>query len=33
MNKQYSVKFKLEAVKGIERTGETVTKVAEELGV
>lgn len=33
MNKQYSTEFKLEAVKRIERTGEAVTKVAEELGV
>lgn len=30
MNKQYSAEFKLEAVKRIERTGEAVTKVAEE---
>lgn len=33
MNKQYSAEFKLEAVKRIERTGEAVTKIAEELGV
>lgn len=33
MNKQYSSEFKLEAVKRIERTGESVTKVAAELGV
>ncbi|SNV87778.1 transposase IS3/IS911 family protein [Clostridium cochlearium] len=33
MNKQYSAEFKLEAVKRIERTGESVSKVAEELGV
>lgn len=33
MNRQYSTEFKLEAVKRIERTGEAVTKVAEELGV
>lgn len=33
MNKQYSTEFKLEAVKRIERTGESVTRVAEELGV
>jgi transposase len=33
MNKQYSVEFKLEAVKRIERTGEPVKRVAQELGV
>lgn len=33
VNKQYSIEFKLEAVKRIDRTGEPVTKVAEELGV
>jgi transposase len=33
MNKQYSVEFKLEAVRRIEQTGESVTKAAEELGV
>ncbi len=33
MNQQYSAKFKLEAVKRIERTGEAVTAVAKELGV
>lgn len=33
MNKQYSTEFKLEAIKRIERTGETVSKVAAELGV
>lgn len=32
MNKQYSVEFKLEAVKRIERAGESVSKVAEKLG-
>jgi transposase len=33
MNQQYSAEFKLEAVKRIERTGESVNKVAAELGV
>ena len=33
MNKQYSTEFKTEAVKRIERTGEAISKVAEELGV
>jgi transposase len=33
MNKQYSSEFKLEAVKRIERTNESVSKVAEDLGV
>lgn len=33
MNKQYSAEFKLEAVKRIDRTGESVSKVAADLGV
>jgi len=33
LKKQYSSEFKIEAVKRIERTGESVNKVAEELGV
>lgn len=33
MNQQYSSEFKLEAVKRIERAGESVSKVAAELGV
>lgn len=33
MNQQYSAEFKLEEVKRIERTGESVNKVAAELGV
>lgn len=33
MNNQYSAEFKLEAVKRIERTKESVTKVASDLGV
>ncbi len=33
MNNQYSAEFKLEAVKRIERTKETVSKVATDLGV
>lgn len=33
MNKQYSQEFKLEAVKRIEKSQESVTKVARELGV
>jgi transposase len=33
MNKQYSAEFKIEAVKRVEKTGETITKVASDLGV
>ena len=33
MNKQYSAEFKLEAIKRLEKSGEPLTKVAEELGV
>ena len=33
MGKQYSAEFKLEAVKRLEASGETLTKVATELGV
>lgn len=33
MNTQYSTKFKLEAVKRIEKTNEAVSKVAVDLGV
>lgn len=33
MNKQYSAKFKLETVKRIEITGESVSKAVEELGI
>lgn len=33
MNKQYSAEFKLETVKRIEKTGESVSKVASDLGV
>ncbi|NLL87677.1 MAG: transposase [Firmicutes bacterium] len=33
MAKQYSVEFKMEAVRRIERTGEAVSKVAADLGV
>lgn len=33
MNKQYSAEFKIEAVKRIERTKESVTKLAADLGV
>ncbi|HEY5562954.1 MAG TPA: transposase [Clostridiaceae bacterium] len=30
---QYSIEFKLEAVKRLEKSGETMTKVAADLGV
>jgi transposase len=33
MNKQYSAEFKIEAIKRLEKSGESVNKVAEELGV
>ncbi|NRT88949.1 transposase [Clostridium beijerinckii] len=33
MKKQYSVEFKIEAVKRLEKTGENLSKVARELGV
>ena len=33
MKKQYSVEFKIEAVKRLEKTGEPLSKVARELGV
>lgn len=33
LKKQYSAEFKLETVKRIEKTGESVTKVAADLGV
>lgn len=33
MNNQYSAKFKLEAVKRVEKTKEPVSKVAADLGV
>ncbi len=33
MTKQYSAEFKMEAVRRIERTRETVSKVAADLGV
>lgn len=33
MAKQYSAEFKMEAVRRIERTGESVSKVAADLGV
>ena len=33
MNKQYSTEFKMEAVKRLEKSGETMSKVAAELGV
>ncbi len=33
MKKQYSAEFKLETVKRIERTGESVSNVSSDLGV
>ncbi|EHI97714.1 transposase IS3/IS911 family protein [Clostridium sp. DL-VIII] len=33
MKKKYSVEFKIEAVKRLEKTGEQLSKVARELGV
>jgi len=33
MNKQYSSEFKLEAVKRLAKSGETLTKAAADLGV
>lgn len=33
MNNRYSAEFKMEAVKRIERTGEPILKVADDLGV
>jgi transposase len=33
MGKQYSAEFKLEAVRRLEKSGETLTKVASDLGV
>lgn len=33
MSKYYSAEFKLEAVKRVQKTGETVARVAAELGV
>ena len=33
MAKYYSAEFKLEAVKRVQKTGETVAKIATELGV
>ena len=33
MVKQYSAEFKMEAVRRIERTGESASKVAAELGI
>ena len=33
MGKQYSVEFKTEAVKRLEKSGESMTKVATDLGV
>jgi transposase len=33
MAKQYNAEFKMEAVRRIARTGETVSKVAADLGV
>lgn len=33
MKKQYSVEFKIEAVKRLEKAGESLSKVARELGV
>jgi len=33
MKKQYSAEFKIEAVKRLEKTGESLSKVARELGV
>ena len=33
MNKQYSTEFKIDAVKRLEKSGETMSKVAADLGV
>lgn len=33
MNKSYSAEFKIEAVKRLEKTGESMSKVATDLGV
>lgn len=33
VNKQYSTEFKMEAVKRLEKSGETMSKVAADLGV
>jgi len=33
MNKSYSAEFKMEAVKRLEKTGESMSKVATDLGV
>ncbi|OAA87578.1 hypothetical protein WY13_01934 [Clostridium ljungdahlii] len=33
MKKQYSVEFKIEAIKRLEKSGESLNKIATELGV
>jgi transposase len=33
MNSQYSAEFKIEAIKRIEKTGDAINKVAEDLGI